>query len=137
MKKLKNVLLNNTLFCGTIGRDGFPSTSPISLLFEKDNRFYFCTYGSTHLFEDLTHHPYVAIACITEQNERLQLVSYIKFEENKMIKTTILSKNKELQRRFGSIKNPGFQVFYLTNGTAKLYDASLQLQQLFDIQIIS
>ncbi len=136
MKTLKNLLLENDVFCGTVGVDGFPSAIPVSLLMEKDKKLYFSISDINYFWENLTYNPFVSLTLITEQNEWLQLVSYIEFEENNIIKSTVFSQNKQLQQLFGTADNPAFQVFYLSNGTAKLYNGSQQLQQTFDIQTV-
>lgn len=112
------------LYLGTVDKNGRPHVRPFALTFEKDGKLYFSTSNETSAFNDLKNNPFVEISVMSPDYVWVRISATAVFTQDKEIKNLALEKKKTLRNIFGSADNPDFNMFFLSDGTASLYDYS-------------
>ena len=94
--------------------------------FYKDGKFYFSTSNKTSAYRDLKNNPFVEISVMSKEYVWIRIFAKIVFTQDIKIKETAIATKEMLKNFFGSADNPEFNMFFLTEGTATIYDYSGQ-----------
>ncbi len=114
------------VYVGTADENGHPHVRPFALTFYKDGKFYFSTSNKTSAYRDLKNNPFVEISVMSKEYVWIRIFAKIVFTQDIKIKETAIATKEMLKNFFGSADNPEFNMFFLTEGTATIYDYSGQ-----------
>jgi uncharacterized pyridoxamine 5'-phosphate oxidase family protein len=112
------------IYLGTVSEQGHPHVRPVALTFYKHERFYFSTSNKTSLYRDLMNNPFVEISVTTNEFVWTRVSAKVVFIEDEEIKKSALEEKPMLKNLFATADNPDFNMFYLKDGIATIYDYS-------------
>ncbi len=120
IKELVDFLDNNPpAFLATLGSCGNPRIRPIQspLLFE--GKIYFCTANTKNLFKHIKQHNGIEFCSCCKDGTFVRLRAKAIFEDNKRVKEAMFEKYPMLKDIYQSPENKTFEVFYLSELSAR------------------
>ncbi len=125
-KEILNFLTENPVqFFATIGMDNKPKVRPFQFMLEKNGKLFFCTSNQKEVYGELTNNPYVELcSCNKEFSTWIRIKGKVVFDDNLEIKTAIIEGNSLVKSIYQTAFNPNFEIFYLENIEASIFDFS-------------
>ncbi len=114
------------LFLATIGEDGKPKNRPFRFLTEDLGMLYFGTGASKKVYAELLKNPYIEFSSVAPDYSWARISGRMSIIENLDLKEKILAKNGELTEIYGDASNPEFVLLTLKEGSAIIYDPTLE-----------
>jgi uncharacterized pyridoxamine 5'-phosphate oxidase family protein len=125
MNKVVDFLLNNHIhFLATVDKDGNPKVRPFRMVMEKEGKLYFCTSNKKEVFKELQNNPSIELCVCSKELSWLRLSGRAVFIQDAEIKKTILEMYPFIKSLYKTPDNPVFEIFYLENTSAAIFDFS-------------
>jgi uncharacterized pyridoxamine 5'-phosphate oxidase family protein len=120
VKRIVNLLKkSNNFFFATLNEDQ-PNVRPFNAAIEFEGRVYLYTNNRNSAYTQLKNNPKVGICAMINEDRWLKLKGEVVFDNRVSVKKAMLEENPSL-KKFYSENDKIFEVFYLTNVTAKIH----------------
>lgn len=122
MKEIVAFLIENPVqYLATLGIDGKVKCRPFMFCFEHDGKLWFGTSNEKNVYKEMKANNNVEFAIANSAFAWLRISCEVVFEDNMEVKENCMNIDI-IKRVFGKASNPTFEVFYLANGKAVIYD---------------
>ncbi|MBQ8425262.1 MAG: pyridoxamine 5'-phosphate oxidase family protein [Clostridia bacterium] len=120
VKRIVNLLKkSNNFFFATLNEDQ-PNVRPFNAAIEFEGKVYLYTNNRNSAYTQLKNNPKVGICAMISEDRWLKLKGEVVFDNRVSVKKAMLEENPSL-KKFYSENDKIFEVFYLTNVTAKIH----------------
>lgn len=123
MKEVVQFLKENPVqYLGTVDLEGKPSVCPFQFMFEFDGKLWFYTSNEKDVYNHMKKTPNVELCVCNEKNQWVRISGEAIFSDNQAVKEKMIENCQTVKSMFKSMANPVFEVFYIGNGRATMYD---------------
>lgn len=114
---------NPVQYLATIGLDGKPKNRPFMFAFEKEGKLWFCTNNQKSVYKEMQNNPYIELTISSPEYVWIRLCGKTVFKNNRDIKEGCMN-IPIVKGQYHTADNPIFEVFYLEDAKAVIYDMS-------------
>lgn len=113
LKKSKNFFFATVI-------DGQPNVRPFNAVMEFEGRVYLYTNNRNSAYDQIKDNPKIGICAMIDDDRWLKLRAEVVFDNRLLVKKAMLDENPSLRKLY-SEDDKIFEVFYLSNVTAKIH----------------
>lgn len=125
MKEVLDYLAKNpVVYFATCDEENHPRVRPFQFLFEKNGKLWFCTNSGKKVFAQLKRCPYVEMSIMDKDGSWMRLWGKCVFDSDLSVKEAVLEHFPRIKNIYKTADNPVFEVFYLTEAQAGIFDFS-------------
>lgn len=125
MKDVITFLKENPVqYLGTVDSEGKPSLCPFQFMFEFDGKLWFYTSTEKDVYKHMQANNNIELCVCNEENQWIRISGVAVFSDNESIKQKMLEESSTVKSMFENVDNPVFQIFYIGEGKAIIYDHS-------------
>ncbi len=123
MKEIIDFLYANPAGClATVDEQGKPHIRPMGFMLEQGGKLWFCTSNTKDVFYQLQCNPAVEFCATSKDFVTVRLSGDVIFSVDLEIKRKMLETNLLVKSTFKTADNPEFEIFYIKNGHASMYE---------------
>jgi uncharacterized pyridoxamine 5'-phosphate oxidase family protein len=111
-------------YFATVGLDGKPKVRPFQFMLEDGGRLYFCTSNQKTVFKEMSEQPYVELCASGENFSWLRLSGKASLVKDLAIKAKVQEASPLVKGIYKTPDNPIFEVFFLSEASATMFDFS-------------
>ena len=115
---------NPVQYLATIDLEGNPSVCPFQFILEFDGKLWFYTSNEKDVYEHMKKTPNIELCVCNEKAQWIRISGLAVFSDNVNVKEKMIEKSSTVKSIFKNIANPAFEIFYIGNGKATIYDHS-------------
>lgn len=123
MKEVVTFLRENPVqYLATIDLEGKPSVCPFEFILEDQGKLWFYTNSEKDVCKHMKKNPDIELCTCNNKNQWIRISGKAKFSDDKSIKEKIFKECDFIKSMFKSVDDPEFEVFYIDDGKATIYD---------------
>jgi len=124
MKEVVKFLTENPVqYLATVGTDGKAKCRPFGFCLEYNGKLWFSTDNQKSVYRDMQENPNIQISITNPAHSWIRISAKAVFENNMAVKKLCMN-IPIIKGIFGKPTNPTFEVFYLADAKAIIYDFS-------------
>ena len=114
---------NRIFYLATVDGDE-PKVRPFGFVMEFEQKIYFCTNNRKDVFKQLQANPKFELCTADNTGRWIRLKGRAIFDNNYAAKEKVFELMPRLTEIYQNASNPIFEVFYLADGEATIYNMS-------------
>lgn len=115
---------NPVQYLATVDLEGKPSICPFQFIFEHDGKLWFYTSNDKDVYTYMKRNPNIELCVCDEKNKWARISGVAVFSDNIEVKEKMIENYSTVKSIYKSVSNPAFEVFYIGDGKAIIYDHS-------------
>jgi uncharacterized pyridoxamine 5'-phosphate oxidase family protein len=125
MKEVVDYLKSTPVhYLATVGTDGKPKVRPFQFMLEEEGKLYFCTSNRKDVFKELQSQPWIELCASGKNHSWMRLKGKAVFSKDIGLRAKVLEANPLVKSLYKSAENPAFEIFYVADAIATMYDFS-------------